>query len=61
MAFIMKKQKSHGDELTHPWLPFTIWVDLGAWTSPAKKEEKVEKEIRQMHKVSLSLSYVYIF
>jgi len=46
MAFIMKRQKSHGDQPAHPWLPVTIRVGLGAWMSPAKEEEKVEKEIR---------------
>jgi hypothetical protein len=46
MAFKMKRQKSHGDRLAHPWLPLTIGVNLGAWMSPFKKEEKVEKEIR---------------
>jgi hypothetical protein len=46
MAFSIRRQKSHGDEPAHPWLPFTIWIDLGAWISPAKKERKIEKQIR---------------
>jgi hypothetical protein len=45
MAFMMKRQKSHGDQPAHPWLPVTIWGDLGAWMSPAK-EEKIKKEMR---------------
>jgi hypothetical protein len=45
MAFIIiKRQKSHGDQPAHPWLPVTIWSDLEAWMGPAKKE-KVEKEM----------------
>jgi hypothetical protein len=44
MAFVIKRQKSHGDQLTHPWLPFAIWIDLRAWMSLVKKAE-VEIEI----------------
>jgi len=54
MAFMMQTQKSHGDQLPHPWLLVTIWVDSGAWMGPLKKEE-AGKEIGWLHHAPLRL------
>jgi hypothetical protein len=40
-----RNQKSHGDQLAHPWLLVTIGADSGGWMDPLKKEE-IEREIR---------------